>query len=71
VTSLGRGEHVVIEAQDTSGVSHTDRKVTLLVTVHDELLNSSTGNLVRLGELCQALNERQVDCFVDLRKLLE
>jgi hypothetical protein len=71
VASLGGREDVVVEAKDAGGMVHADRKITLLVTVHDELLNSAASDLVRLGELGQALNEREVNSFVDLRELLE
>lgn len=50
---------------------HADRKITLLVTVHDELLNSAASDLVGLGELGQALNEGEVNSLVDLGELLE
>jgi hypothetical protein len=71
MAGFGGGEDVVVEAQDASGVGHADGEITLLVTVHDELLDSATSNLVGLGELGQALNEREVNSLVDLGELLE
>ncbi|GJC86647.1 hypothetical protein ColLi_09485 [Colletotrichum liriopes] len=71
MSSLSGREDVVVEAEDTGGVVHADGQVTLLVTVHDELLNGAASNLEGLGELGQTLNKAQVDSLVHLRQLLE
>ena len=71
VDGLGGREDVGVEAKDASGVVHADGKIALLVAVHDELLNGAAGDLERLGELSQALDELEVDSLIHLRKLLE
>lgn len=71
LASLGRGENVIVKAQNASGVVHANSKVALLVSVHDELLNGATSDLVRLRELGELLNKVEVNSVVDLRELLE
>lgn len=49
----------------------TDGEVTLLATVHNELLNGGRGHLEFLGELGKVKDELELDSLVNLRQLLE
>src|SRR5690349_13509179 len=50
---------------------HANGEITLLVAVHDELLDGASGDLERLRELSQGLDEVKIDGLVHLGKLLE
>ena len=71
VNSLCGGEDVSVEGKDTSGVVHADGEISLLVSVHDELLDGVTGDLEWCWELREVLDELEIDGLVDLGQLLE
>lgn len=68
---FGGRENIGVESENASSVVGSDGQVTLLATVHDELLNGATADVEWLGELCKLKNELDLHGVIDLRQLLE
>lgn len=71
VGSLGGREDIGVESQDTGDVINANSEVTLLATVHDELLDHGGGDLEGSGELGKLVDELELNGLVNLGQLLE